>query len=64
MPDYGRYGRGYGYAEITARRAWQLAGLNCQEDLFNLSDEELLALPGVGAKALQAIRKLQQQAEG
>jgi hypothetical protein len=52
--------RGYrGYAELAARRAWRLDGLSSQEELFALTDEQLLALPGVGQKTLEAIRKLQ-----
>lgn len=60
------YARGKGYAEISARRVWRIAGLHCQgvasqEELFKLSDEEILAIPTVGPKTLQAIRKLQKE---
>jgi ERCC4-type nuclease len=48
-----------GYAEIAARRVWRLAGLSSQEELFTLSDEQLLAIPDVGQKTLEAIRRLQ-----
>jgi hypothetical protein len=55
------YGRGKGYAEIAARRVWRLAGLSSQKELFALSDAQILAIPDVGQKTLEAIRKLEQQ---
>lgn len=55
------YGRGKGYAEIAARRAWRLWNLSDQEELFLLPDEEILMIPGVGRKTLEAIRKMQHQ---
>jgi hypothetical protein len=58
------YGRGKGYAEISARRVWRLAGLSSQEELFELSDEQILAIPGVGQKTLQAIRQLGNEDSG
>jgi hypothetical protein len=57
------YGRGKGYAEITARRIWRLEGLSSLEELFALSDEQLLAFADVGPKTLEAIRKLQQESK-
>jgi endonuclease III len=50
--------RGKGYAEVTARRVWRLANLPSQEWLFAMSDEELLAIPGVGQKTLKVIRAM------
>jgi hypothetical protein len=58
MSDSRDYGRGKGYAEIAARRVWRVASLSSQEELFALSDEEILAIPGVGQKTLEVIRRL------
>lgn len=54
-----KYGRGKGYAELAARRVWKLASLSKLEDLFMLTDDEILEIPGVGYKTLKCIRQLQ-----
>jgi hypothetical protein len=56
-----RYGEGWGYAALAAARVWRLASLSNQEELFALTDDEILAIPGVGLKTLKVIRELQHE---
>lgn len=52
-----------GYAEVTARRVWRLAGLDSMEELFSMHDAQLLQIPGVGRATIACIRRLQAEAQ-
>jgi hypothetical protein len=50
-----------GYEARTVERIWRLEGLSCMEDLFALTDKQILSIPGVGRKTLDLLRRLQRE---